>query len=182
MSEQWEARSGKWERVGRALLILLAAHVPLLTSCGLYSFAGASIPEHLQTVAVPLAELRAQGAVPDLDRALTEALVERFAGRTRLVLEPDEAAADAVLRTVVERYTIAPVAVSGDEVAALNRVAVAVAVQYLDRVEDEERLARTFSASADYDPAEGPAGEAEAAARVVAQLADDIFTAATSEW
>jgi hypothetical protein len=130
---------------------------------------------------VPLVEDRAPGAVPDFDRALTDALVERFADRTRLVLEPDDAAADLVVRATLQRYDLAPVAVTGQETAALNRLTVALAVTVEDRVETRERVGRTFTASADYDPAVA-AAEAEAAARVVERLADDVFTAATSDW
>ncbi|MDX1420130.1 MAG: LPS assembly lipoprotein LptE [Rubricoccaceae bacterium] len=164
------------------MLSLSAVYCLLATGCGLYSFTGATIPDHLQTVAVPLAEVRAQGAVPGLDQALTDALVQRFADQTRLALATDEADADAVVRAVVERYAITPVAVTADELASLNRVTVAVGIVYVDRVEDEERLARSFSASEDYDPAEGPAAEAEAVAALVVQLADEVFTAATSDW
>jgi len=154
----------------------------LLAGCGHYSLTGTALPEHLRTVAVPLVEDRAAGAVPDLDRALTDALVERFADRSRLRLETDEGAADLVVRATVQRYQIDPVAVTGQERAALNRLSVALAVVAEDRVQSRDRLRRTFTASADYDPAAGPAGEAEAAARVVERLADDVFTAAASDW
>ena len=182
MSRTWDA--GREKRGGA--MPLLVSHLLLtsclLTSCGVYSFTGATIPEHLRTVAVPLAEVRAQGAVPGLDQALTDALVERFVDRTRLALTNDEGAADAVVQAVVERYTLTPVAVTADEVASLNRVSVAVAVRYVDRVEDRERLARTFTAQEDYDPAGGPAAEAAAAAAAVSRLADEAFIAATSDW
>ena len=175
MSEKRGARRGTGR--GAAAVLLLASHVFLLPACGVYSFTGATIPEHLRTVAVPLAEVEARGVVPGLDQAVTDALVERFADQTRLTLEPDEEAADAVVRATIERYVVTPVAATSDELASLNRVTVALGVVYRDRVEDRERLARTFSASADYDPA-----EAEAVAALVVQLADEAFTAATSDW
>ena len=164
------------------LCLLFSVFCLLNTSCGIYSFTGASIPEHLRTVAVPLAEVRAQGAAVDLDRQLTDALIERFADRTRLSLEPDEEAADVVLRATIQRYTITPVAVTGDEIASLNRVTLVVDIQYRDKVQDEDRLNRSFTASADYDPAEGAAGEAAAATLALEQIAGDVFTAATSNW
>ena len=149
---------------------------------GCYSFSGASLPPELDTVAVPPVESRASGGPADLDQRLTDALVERFADRTRLSLEPDEAEADMVVRATVERYTITPAAVTGDEVAALNRVTLGVRVVVVARESDEELLAQTFTANADYAPAEGLAGEADAAARAIEQIAQDAFTAATSDW
>lgn len=181
-----ERRKGRAGGVlARLAVALLSPILPLAlsqTGCAYYSFSGAALPDHLRTVAVPLVEDRAAGSVPDLDRALTDALVARFAERTRLRLEPDEEAADAVLRAAIARYALEPVAVTGLEQAALNRLTVVVDVTFLDRVQDRERLTRTFRASADYDPALGPSAEAEAAARAVEQLADDVFTAATSDW
>lgn len=168
---------GEWPQA----LLFLALCV-LISGCGIYSFTGASIPDHMNTIAVPLVEIRTSGSISDLDQTLTEALVERFVDRTRLTLEPSEDAADAVLTTSVDRYSLTPVAVTGEERASLNRVTIVVSVRYLDRVEENERLSRTFTASADYDPVEGPAGESEAVLRAVDQLANDIFTAATSDW
>lgn len=170
---------------GRSVLrvFLLSGTLALvLAACGIYSFSGAAIPEHLRTVAIPPAEVRAQGAVPDLDRALTDALIQRFVDQTRLSLEPDDTQADAVLDVTLERYTISPVAVTGNDIASLNRVTISVAARYTDRVEERERLSRTFSDSQDYDPATGAGGEAEAAARAIDKIAGDIFTAATSDW
>ncbi len=154
----------------------------LNAACGIYSFTGASIPEHMQTVAIPLADVRAQGATIDIDQQLTDALIERFVNQTRLSLEPDEDQAHAFLRARIERYSITPVAVTGDEVASLNRVTLVVNIVYHDSVQDEDRLDRTFTASADYDPTEGPAGETAAATLALEQLASDVFTAATSDW
>lgn len=165
----------------RRLSLLFAALCVLLSGCWFYSFSGASIPDHLGTVAVPLVEDRSFGGTPGLDQVLTDFLIERFARQTRLDLEPDENAADAVLTAAIESYRNEPVAVTGDEVAALNRVTISVQVRYLDQVEDEEVLARSFSQFEQYPAAEIDR-EAETAALVLRQIADDIFTAATSDW
>lgn len=176
----WEQELGAR---GRRLVALAACLLPLaLVGCGVYTFSGATIPERLQTVAVPLAEDRSQGGPPGLDRLLTDALVDRFADRSRLALEPDEGAADAVVRATIERYAIAPVAVTDQNVAALNRVSLAVRVVVEDRVEDGELLARTFTATEDVPPSAGLQGEADAAATALEQIARDAFTAATSDW
>ena len=170
-------RSPRCRRPFGPALVLLAA-----LAGGCYTFSGASIPAHLATVAVPPVESRATGAPADLDQQLTEALVERFADRTRLALQPDEGAADAVVRATVESYAVAPAAVTGDATAALNRVTLRVRVVVEDRVEEGELLSRTFSATADYAPAEGLSGEADAVTRALTQVAQDAFTAATSDW
>ncbi len=159
-----------------------AALCLVLAGCGLYSFSGATIPEHLRTVAIPLAEDRAGGGPPGLDRLLTDALVTRFVDRSRLSLESDEADADAVVRATIQQYAIAPAAVTGDNVAALNRVSLGVRIVVEDRVESKELLARTFTATEDFEPSAGLQGEADASAAALEQIARDAFTAATSDW
>ena len=169
----------------RGLALVCSLLVPLsssLAACGVYSFSGASIPARLETVAVPLAEDRATGGPPGLDRLLTDALIERFVDRSRLVLETDEGAADAVVRSTIERYSVAPVAVTDQNVAALNRVTLSVQVTVEDRVGEEDLLSRSFSASEDFEPAAGLQGEADAATTALEQIARDAFTAATSDW
>jgi hypothetical protein len=169
-------RSG-WRSLPFVLLILVSS------GCGFYSFTGAAIPAHLNTVSIPLVDLRAPGAPPELDQTLTDLLIDRFVRQTRLALEPEEGAADAVLTARVDRYANEPVAVTGQEVAALNRVTISLNVRYYDRREDRDRLQRTFQASAEYDPlAAGFEGEGIAAQQALRRLADDVFNAATSDW
>lgn len=160
-------------------LALLAVAV---AGCGVYSFSGASIPSGWQTVAVPLAEDRASGGPPGIDQLLTDALITRFSDRTRLSLASDEVDADAVVRATIQRYAIAPAAVTDQDVAALNRVSVSVRVVVTDRAEGRDLLDRTFQASEDFAPSEGLQGEADAAASALEQVALDAFTAATSDW
>lgn len=168
--------------VGRILPIALCALlVAGLAGCGFYSLTGATIPAHITTIAVPLAEDRSVGAPPGLDQRLTDLLIDRFAGRTRLALVANENDADVVLYAQISRYGSQPVAVTGGEVAALNRITISVDIRYVDRVEDRERLARTFAQNESYS-ATDLAQEAPTAERVLALIADDVFTAATSDW
>lgn len=154
-----------------------------LAGCGYYSFTGAAIPPRLTTIAVPLAEDLSVSPLTGLGELLTELLTDRFVRQTRLSLEPDEAQATAVLSARIEQYRNAPVAVSGDERAALNRVTITATVRYYDRVQETEIFRRTFTGSEEYDPvAEGLDGEAAAARTALARLADDVFTAATADW
>lgn len=163
-----------------AALLFLALLFPA-GGCGPYSFTGATIPAHIQTIAILPVDDRSVGAPAGLDQRLTELLIDRFVGRTRLSLVADEESADALLVAEIDRYGNEPAAVTGGEVAALNRVTVSVRVRYMDRVEDRERMARSFSQRETYD-ARQIDQELTTAEEVLTRLADDIFTAATSDW
>ena len=162
-------------------LCLVLSSILLLSGCGIYSFSGAALPEEIETIAIPLAEDRSAG-LPGLDQQLTDQLVERFVDRTRLRLEPDEGAADAVLVTVVERYANEPAAVTGDETAALSRLSISVRARLDEEGRDEPRVDRSFDASDTFDPAEGIAGETALAEELLRRIAEDLFTAIASDW
>lgn len=162
---------------------LLTPYSLLSTGCGYYSFTGASIAPHLETVAIPLFENRSVGGPADMDAALTDLLVERFVRRTRLGLADEAGEASAVLSGVIEQYRNEPVAVTGEERATLSRVTVRVAVRYFDNVEERELLNTVVTQSAEYDPiAAGLDGEAEATRQALEKVADEVFTRATSGW
>lgn len=163
------------------LLVLLVINTS--TGCTYYSFTGATIPARLNTIAIPLAEDNSVSSVSTLDEDLTQFLVDRFVGQTRLTLETNEDNADATLTARIQSYSNQPTAVGGEERATLNRVTIEVAVTYYDQVEDQELLSRTFSSFEEYDPVEdGLEGEEIAANAALENIAEDIFSAATSNW
>lgn len=164
-------------------LIFFIAHCALLgAGCAYYSFSGATIPGHLNTIAIPLVQDNSVSPISTLDEMLTEQLIGRFVGQTRLVLEPSEPDADAVLTTRIDRYRNQPTAVGGDERAERNRVSITVSVTYRDQVEEQELLQRTFSSFEEYAVADGIDAEQTAAEAALQNIAEDIFTAATSNW
>lgn len=161
---------------------IAALLLTLLSGCGYYSFSGASIPPELDTIAIPLAELDAATPLPSLPDELTRLLADRFVRQTRLRLENDEASADAVLQARITGYRNEPTAV-GDDRAQRTRITITVAVRYAAREAPQPYLDRTFTAFSDFDAlADGLDGEAQAAESALRQIADDVFTAATSNW
>lgn len=179
---------GVWKKENRksfsGLCLLVALLCSLATAgCGYYSFTGASIPPQFETIAIPLAEDNSLNPIPTLDEELTERLIDRFVRQTRLRLETDEATADLVLTARIDRYVNEPTAVRGDERAAENKVTLVVSVRYIDHGEERPLLERTFTSFEQYDPIVlGPDGEEQAALAVLDNIADDVFTAATSNW
>lgn len=164
----------------RAFAVVLALSLGA-AGCAYYSFTGATIPEHLSTIAVPLVEDNTVSTVTGLDDELTRLLVDRFVRQTRLNLETNESNADALLTVTITRYQNQPTSVSGQEQATRNRVTIAAQVTYMDQVNDTELVTRSFSAFEEYDPFD-PAQEETAAFAALEKIADDVFTAATSNW
>lgn len=152
-------------------------------SCGIYSFSGASIPSHVNTIFIPLLEDESRSGLPTLAEDLTDELLDRFVQRTRLDLAGEEETADLLLTGSISRYRNEPTSVTGDEAAALSRVSLQVQMIYIDQTSNTETMNRSFSGSAVYDPVEdGFEGEQAAIEEAIETLAGDIFTAATSDW
>jgi len=167
----------------RPVLLAVVLLGGLLSGCAFYSFSGASIPSHLDTIAIPLADDNTSNPVPSLGRDLTNLLTDQFVGRTRLSLNNNEPDADAVLTTRITGYANQPTGVSGQERASTNTVRVRVAVRYYDQIEDSTMVDESFTGSADYDPVEaGLDGERQAARLALERVSEDIFTTATSNW
>ncbi|MFO8232776.1 MAG: LptE family protein [Longimonas sp.] len=164
----------------RLLVLLLCLS---MSGCGAYSFSGATIPSEIETISIPLVDDRSTNPFPALGNDLTDLLVDRFVDQTRLSLTTDDANADARLNVVVQRYSNEPTTVGADERATANRVTIEVQVEYLDQVNDEEFMSRSFTGSSDYSPDDDDVqGSEEAAQRALTDLADDIFSQATSDW
>jgi hypothetical protein len=164
---------------------MLIVGLAFQAGCSHYSFTGATIPSHLQTISIPLVQDRSVSTFAAMDDRLTALLTDRFVGQTRLTLQPNEADADAVLSVTIDRYRNVPASVSADERASLNRVTISVTVDYHDAVNDRAIIEQSFSSFQEYDPTDpdfGLQGEEIAAFAVLERIADDIFTAATSNW
>ncbi len=164
-------------------VLLLLFGTGSLSGCTVYSFSGASIPSHLETIAIPIAQDNTSNPVNRLGADLTDQLTNRFIDRTSLSLTTNDEGADALLTARIQRYTNQPTGVSGDERATTNEVTIEVEVRYVDQKKGEEMLARTFTGTASYDPVEaGLSGERQAAQNALENVTDDIFSTATSNW
>ena len=178
MRRAWTNLS-KMSPIRQEILILMS--VLFVSGCGYYSFSGATVPQHIGTIAIPQVEDNSISTLAGLDEQMTQLLIERFVRQTRLSLEPRDAAADALLQVEITRYVNAPTSVSGNERATRNRVTITVNVTYNDQVENKPFINRTFSSFEEYDPFD-PTNEEDAAVASLEKIADDIFTAATSDW
>ncbi len=172
-----------WCAGGLLAVGLLIAVATSLSGCTVYSFSGASIPSHLETIAIPIAQDNTSSPLNTMGSDLTGLLTDRFVDRTSLSLTTDDSGADALLTARIQRYTNQPTGVSGDERATANEVTIQIQVRYVDQKKGDELVSQTFRGTATYNPVEaGIAGERQAAQNALQNAADDIFSTATSNW
>ena len=162
--------------------LLLAALVT--AGCGVtikYSLSGASIPPDAKTFSVAYFPNNATMVSPILSSTLTEALVDMFTRRTRL-MQVDEGG-DFAFEGEITNYMSATSSVSTDDYAVLNRLSITVKVRFTNALDEKMSFNRTFTAFEDYESTRLLSEvEGELIPQIVDKLVTDIFQASASNW
>ena len=161
------------------LLILIAAFV--LTGCGIYSFTGASIPAEAKTVSVQHFPNNANLVNPMLSDIITNNLRDRFMNQTSLDEVPDNG--DLAIEGEIVDYKTSPTAITGDQVAALNRLTITVNVRFYNRYDESKNFEQKFSQFEDYSSTQDlNAIQEEILVTICNKLCEDIFNKAVVNW
>ena len=166
----------------RRVVYLFLALALLLGGCSVkYSVTGASISPEVKTVSVASFPNVASLVNPTLAASFTEALKEKFVTQTSLSLQ--NFGGDLDFAGEITTYDVAPVAIQGNETAALNRLTIAVHVKFVNLRDEKANFDRSFSAYEDYS-ANRPFSdvEGELVATIQEKLVEDIFNAAVANW
>lgn len=161
------------------LLILIAALV--LTSCGIYSFTGASIPAEAKTVSIQQFQNNANLVQPLLSTLVTNTLRDYFMNQTTLTEVP--ANGDLAIEGEIIDYSTAPTAITGDQVAALNRLTITVNVRFFNRYDESKNFEQKFSQYEDYPSTQDLNSVQETLMQTISEkLCEDIFNKAVVNW
>ena len=152
-----------------------------ISSCGIYSFSGASISNEVKSVSINQFENVASLAPPVLSNTLTEALKDKFSSETNLI--PLESDGDLIFSGRITNYSINPIAIQADETASKNRLSITVKVKFVNIIDEESNYDKTFSRYADYESSQDFTSIEESLnEEIVSQLIDDIFNEAFTNW
>ena len=164
------------------LFLILTVAVSLLnTGCGLYSFTGASIPPEAKTVSVQFFPNKAQLVVATLSPIFTDALQDQFVNQTNL--EMVERNGDLALEGEIIDYKVIPVAIQGDQTAALNKLSISVNVRFVNKYEPDKDFEQKFTLFLEYDSELNiQAVQDNLIDAITKALAEDIFNKAVINW
>lgn len=177
------ALNKKNELVVIALLNLLFVGVIAInfTSCCAYSFTGASVPEHLKTIAIPIADDRSGSGEPSLREKLTQKLIQKFIDDNTLQVS-ERTSANALLECSVVSLSDAPAIVSAGESVTSRRVTIGVKVVYRDLVKRKTVFEKTFSNYSDYPSSDPVNGRTTAIETALDLISEDILLDTVSGW
>lgn len=163
------------------LLLLLLTTTLINFGCGTYSFTGASVPEHLKTIAIPVAEDRSPAAIPGIRELLTDNIIQKFINDNSLQVS-EIAKADATLECIITSVTDAPAIVSAGEQISSRRLTINVKVIYKDLVKKKTIFEDNFNNYGDYVPGEAVNEREDAIATAIDKISEDILLAVVSGW
>jgi hypothetical protein len=163
----------------RKFLLLL----PFVALASCYSFTGSSIPPHIHTIGIPMAEDNSGWGQSDVRQNLTDLLVQKFTNEGSLRVA-SRANADALLEVSINTGGIRDEAVSvkAGEIVTAKKVSVTVHAIYRDQKKQKLFWERDFTKDAQYEIAQGQTGLKTALRQAEEKVAEDVLLAAISNW
>lgn len=146
-----------------------------------YSFTGASISPEVQTVSIDFFPSYAPLAPPIASQFFTEAMKDIFLSQTNLTLVKSDG--DLQFSGSIVDYNSGPVAIQGNETAALTRVTMTVKVKFVNTFDEEQNFETNFSRFEDFETSRNLSeAEPEVLTSINDQLTQDIFNKAVTNW
>jgi hypothetical protein len=168
--------------MNRLLLLCLVGVLIVLQSCKMsYSFTGASIPAEAKTISVEYFANQAPLVVATLSQSFTDGLRDKFASQT--TLDVINRNGDLAIEGAITGYSTQPVAIQGNEQAALNRLTITVKVKFTNKFKEKDNFEQSFTRYADYASSQNLVTVQEGLIEEISQgLIDDIFNKAVVNW
>lgn len=167
--------------LGKALVILSLALMMGLYSCVSYSFSGASVPKEAKTASIKTFPNNASLVNPSLSSQFTEELRTKIQSQSNLMLIGT--GADLTFEGEIIQYFTQPIAIQGNQTAALNRLTITINVRYTNRFDEKQNFEQAFSRYLDYDSSKNLSEvESDLVKQISELLVEDIFNKAFVNW
>ena len=153
-----------------------------LTGCKInYSFTGGSIDPKIKTISIQYFPNNAPIVQPTLSQTFTEALRDKFSSQTKLTLL--NKGGDLNIEGSIIGYSTQPVAIQGNETAALNRLMISVSVKFTNKLDEKQNFEQTFMRYADFQSSQSLSSvEGTLIKEINEALVEDIFNKAVVNW
>ena len=168
---------------GYGILTAVCLSLALIaTSCGIYSFSGASIDyTRVKSVSVQYFQNRASIVQPGLSQVMTDALIDKCKAQTKL--EIVGGIGDVNFEGEITDYNTRPLTVAADNLAAMNRFTITVRVKYTNSAQPEFNFEKSFSHYQDYNSNNDLSQVEQNLVDIIIKLiVEDIFNTAFVNW
>ncbi|HEV7781289.1 MAG TPA: LPS assembly lipoprotein LptE [Chitinophagaceae bacterium] len=164
---------------GAVLILACTLFLAPFSSCNIYKFNQATIPDSIRTVKINITENRAQYINPQLSQRLTDKIRQKIIGQTKL--SPNNDNPDWEISPTITQYSFTTSAISNQQVAT-NRLTVGVHIILNDRRADEVKefdVSRSFEFSGNQSFQQA---EATLMDEITRTITDEIFNKLFSNW
>jgi len=162
------------------LLVFVLINTWMIQGCS-YSFTGASISPSVKSISVSYLPNNAALVQPTLSRKLTEAIRDKFTSQSNLTLVGSNG--DLNIEGEITAYTTEPVAITGEQQAALQRLKITVNIRFTNKQDEKQNFETSFSRFQDYDSKQRLADVEESLIDIInEELAQDVFNKAVVNW
>lgn len=163
------------------ILLFMITGITNFTGCCVYSFTGASVPKHIKSIAVPVAQDRSGSGEPGLSEMLTNQLTQKFIDDNTLQVT-SKANANSVIECTITSLSDAPAVVTAGEKVSQRRITITVQAVYRDLVKHKIIFDKSFSNYGDYNAADGLSGRKDAIGTAIDRITEDILLDTVSGW
>lgn len=153
----------------------------LLSSCGFYSFTGASISPNVKTYSVQYFHNKSNTVNASLSNSFTEKLKDYFSKQTNLQLIDSDG--DLSFEGDIKSYTIRPIAIKANETARQNRLTIKIEVSFINKFDKKLSFNSSFSRYKDF-PAEEDLSSVEDVymEQICDEIVEDVFNKSLVNW
>ena len=170
-------------RIRKLTIIILMMLSLVLSSCRMtVSLTGGNIDPRAKTVLVSTFTNNSSLVNPTLSQDFTTALKNRIQNQTPLTII-NNGNGDYALEGEIINYTITPIAIQGNDAAAMNRLTITVRVRFTNSYDENQNFDQTFSRYADYNSSLNfTSVESTLVTEINDALTEDIFNKAFVNW
>jgi len=164
------------------VIVFVFTCVLLPTACRMsVSLTGGTVDPRAKTVAVNTFPNNASLINPTLSQSFTTALKDKIQGQTPLTIVSGRG--DYEIEGEITNYSVSPVAIQGNEQAAMNRLTITVRVRFTNTFDETQNFDQSFTRYADYSSTQNLSSvESNLVSTISEALTDDIFNKAFVNW
>jgi len=165
----------------KIIVILSLFFLSFVLGCA-YSFSGASVPEHLETINIPIFKDNSGSGEPNLNSTFTFEIIQKFIDDANLqVTESRES--DAILECTITRFSDNAQAISGNESISMRKVTITVKAVYRDLVLRNTVFEQNFSNFGEYENSgDITQNRKDAITLAINRVSEDILLKVVSDW
>ena len=153
----------------------------MISSCGFYTFSGASISAEIKNIKIGYFINEAENFKVNLDRDITQKLTDFIIEQTDLSVNNNNY--EIEINGKIISYDISPISISSNDFANQNRLSISVNIDFKNYINEKENYNQKFTRYVDYKSDQNLEEiESELTDQILEEICIDIFNKTFVNW